>query len=1035
MEPTVHGFFPLRSCHVIMFEDYGDLFSPVFLGSNPPPVWCNWTIVADQGKKIILHLYQFASKENCEMNEDQIIFEEFPARMEQHTLSRCWNEQIYTSRSNILYVFWLSMGSPSIGDQGFFGNYDTFEDDLPIEKTVFPTVHQIRGTPPVEDREDHISKNLKAKKSSVGNEMEETTEKKIMQNLTPSRTSVYIESSSFLLHEERNHIPILPLGQLESFANATLYLSPTSLLTQNAQSEAFSTKDHEDIGKTVHPGHTKLYKQLTTQSETEYLESYKHDQRPQMITTPSAIESQAEYAESSRDQHSQRITTPNAMESETKYVQKDKHDQHLQKITTPNEMEKEYLENYEHGQHAEEREKDQENKHDQHSQMITSPNEMGNLEEYFESYKHDQHALERETEDLENYPHQQITTPNAVESEEENLENNWHVMAGKAVSKRFHIVKPTESETLLKTVHSDTFLTVLQSKLPEIQSEALDLADLEGTAASDLRGYFELEPTRVQSFSLKSMMFLGMHDPPTEERFVVDAQPQSKARLEDMDGVCSSCESPRVFVAATSGEEIVESSMSPTLFTEKFKQSQTFADKSNSAPYLQILTANYLEMLESNQTFKNTRNSTEVSRLVFQSRFESLDGAEDSEISTMLTNRESNYTINGDQTGSVSPELLEEAPEINQQLKITTYPSESNSSFKQGGIEVHIQTGKLWTNAAWDELVGTTDSSNRNERNSFAVTRVDGASPLEPLNENPSSVAHASNVFDGASRSHRNVTPLAHFPGEYLFEVSIEMQINHTGSENLEDLERTLLALLENLIKDDLKHLHPPKSITLKRVKRLKSGLLFIFWLHFGFGERRIHLSIQSCLQRLVNRPVAELGTKNAFVSSVSTEDVNECSTEMLLCDAHADCFNDFGSYTCRCQDGFEDWSRTGSGGTICVNVAGSKSPTLLEALTGFGFLLTVFLLLFMVVLAVFLYKRQQQGECVRCDDLESAVSQQCLQTRRGGLHQKGDLAEPKECGPTEGLPLTQFKYFCGSGRTGYGMSENTQGDDEHARL
>ncbi|RXM99374.1 hypothetical protein EOD39_11641 [Acipenser ruthenus] len=659
MEPTLHGFFPLRSCHVTMFEDYGDLFSPVFLGSNPPPIWCNWTIVADQGKQIILHLYQFASKENCEMNEDQIIFEEFPARMEQHTLNGCWNEQFYTSQSNILYVFWLSMGSPSIGNGGFYGNYDIFEDNLPIDKTALPILHQIRGTPPV-DREDNIIKNLKDKKSSLGNEMEETTEH-FVQNLTPSMTSMYIESPSFLLHEERSHIPTtveqspLPLGQLgENSASAALYLlSTTSFPTQSTWSEAFSTEDHEDISKT---GHTKLYKHLTTQSETEYLESYKHDQHPQ-ITTPNAIESQAEYPESNRDQHSQRITTP--MESETKYVQKYKHDQHLQKRTTPNEIEK-YL-NYKHDQHAKEREKEhQENKHDQHLQRITTPNTMGNEEEYFGSYKHDQHVIERETEFLGNYRRQQITTPNAVEreteyvgngrdqhsqrispnamakeeeylenfkhdqrlqriptsnameSEEEHLEKDWHVMAGKAVSKRFYIVNPTESETLFRTVH-------LQSKLPEIQSEALDFGDLEAMAALDLRGDLELEPTRVQSFSLESM-FLGMHDTPTEER--------------------------------------------------------------------------------------------------------------------------------------------------------------------------------------------------------------------------------------------------------------------------------------------------------------LKSGLLFILWLHFGFGGRSMHLLIQSYLQRLVNRPVAELGTKNALVSSVSTEDVNECSTEMLLCDAHADCFNDFGTYTCRCQDGFEDRSRAGLGGTICVNVA-----------------------------------------------------------------------------------------------------------------
>ncbi|RXM28927.1 EH domain-binding protein 1 [Acipenser ruthenus] len=570
----------------------------------------------------------------------------------------------------------------------------------------------------------------------------------------------------------------------------------------------------------------------------EYLENYKHDQHAK----------ETEYQVNEHNQHSQRITTPNAMESEEEYLENYKHgqyamgskteflnyghDQESQRITTINaiESEEEYLENS--NLFAVESEIDLKNsKPDQYSQEITTPNAIKSEDKYVGNDTDYHNGIASEPVYIENYQHpQRITTQNAVGSEEENLENDHHVIAS-FTNKPFLQTTPVsdvQDTSLLKTVHFDTFLTPLLSKLPEIQSEAFDFADLDTMAALDLSD--DLEPTRVQSFSLKSKMFLGMHDTSSEERFVVDAQPLNKAWLEDIDGVCNSCDSSRVSVVGTSGKDVAES-LSPTLlFAKKFKQSETFADKSNSASYLPISTANYLNTFESNQANHNT---IEVSQVVLQSRFESLDGGEDNEISPIWTNGDSNYRVNGDQTGYVAPALLEEDPEINQQLKFTT-PSESTSSLKQDGIEVQIQTGKLWTNAAWEESIGTTDGSsiNRNAINSFAEKRVDDASPLEPLHEDPTSIAHALNFsVDQTSvyRSHRNVTPLAHFPGEHLFEVSIEMQINRTGKENLKDLERTLLTLLENLIKDDLKDFHPPKSITLKRVKRQPDKLVVVW--------------------------------------------------------------------------------------------------------------------------------------------------------------------------------------------------------------
>lgn len=57
--------------------------------------------------------------------------------------------------------------------------------------------------------------------------------------------------------------------------------------------------------------------------------------------------------------------------------------------------------------------------------------------------------------------------------------------------------------------------------------------------------------------------------------------------------------------------------------------------------------------------------------------------------------------------------------------------------------------------------------------------------------------------------------------------------------------------------------------------------------------------------------------------------DVNECGTQLVLCDINADCENEFGTYSCRCKPGFQDESRLGSGGTVCVDVKSSGTHVL----------------------------------------------------------------------------------------------------------
>lgn len=63
----------------------------------------------------------------------------------------------------------------------------------------------------------------------------------------------------------------------------------------------------------------------------------------------------------------------------------------------------------------------------------------------------------------------------------------------------------------------------------------------------------------------------------------------------------------------------------------------------------------------------------------------------------------------------------------------------------------------------------------------------------------------------------------------------------------------------------------------------------------------------------------------------VCVSDVNECETQLMLCDINADCVNQFGSYSCHCRPGFQDESRLGSGGTVCVDVRAAGTHDLTQ--------------------------------------------------------------------------------------------------------
>ncbi|XP_032372417.1 uncharacterized protein zgc:66455 [Etheostoma spectabile] len=204
----------------------------------------------------------------------------------------------------------------------------------------------------------------------------------------------------------------------------------------------------------------------------------------------------------------------------------------------------------------------------------------------------------------------------------------------------------------------------------------------------------------------------------------------------------------------------------------------------------------------------------------------------------------------------------------------------------------------------------------------------------------------------------RNRSEVPHLPGgEYrtdddqlhrnvkdrLFEVTVEVTFLPGVKESWHNVFLSLLRSVKHLISKQLRRLHTPLSMN---TKRLKSG------------------HVNSNLHGLAGAAVGA-GQWDAAISSVSVADVNECGTQMVLCDINADCVNRFGSYSCRCRPGFRDESRLGSGGTACVDEAaagcGSAQSPEAKGVYVLFFLLSSLLLLLLAAAAL-LYHRHRHG-------------------------------------------------------------------------
>ncbi|XP_029594817.1 uncharacterized protein zgc:66455 [Salmo trutta] len=273
----------------------------------------------------------------------------------------------------------------------------------------------------------------------------------------------------------------------------------------------------------------------------------------------------------------------------------------------------------------------------------------------------------------------------------------------------------------------------------------------------------------------------------------------------------------------------------------------------------------------------------------------------------------------------------------------------------------------------------------------------------------------------------RNHIEVPHLPEDHLFEVAVEVNFLVAPEENWDHLVRSLLISVKSLINVQLEMIHIHKTLSSKRIKRLSAGVLYILWLYIGGGPEgvNVHRTLHPALQELLERVVSPRGSSTqGVIVSVSTADVNECVTQLVLCDINAECVNHFGSYACRCHSGFEDMSRLGSGGTICVDTKAAGctsewSSGMIKGIYVVCFLFSFLILLLLCTVGVLYHRHHWGAFLVHCrrsslgsipppDYKNSSICTNSV-LPPPIRHPKEGWAHPKDCCPSVDLPLLRF--------------------------
>lgn len=128
--PWISAYVPIRSCHRVLKDKYGEFSTPAFHADFPVSFWCNWTIWAGSRKHIIIYIRGFITKEPCNKNEDKILFEGISSLVENSVVYACWKKEmhVFATFAQAVHVVLLKRYVPNQRDARFKGKYYIFQD-------------------------------------------------------------------------------------------------------------------------------------------------------------------------------------------------------------------------------------------------------------------------------------------------------------------------------------------------------------------------------------------------------------------------------------------------------------------------------------------------------------------------------------------------------------------------------------------------------------------------------------------------------------------------------------------------------------------------------------------------------------------------------------------------------------------------------------------------------------------------------------------------------------------------------------------
>ncbi|KAM4694218.1 uncharacterized protein O3C94_004650 [Discoglossus pictus] len=241
-----------------------------------------------------------------------------------------------------------------------------------------------------------------------------------------------------------------------------------------------------------------------------------------------------------------------------------------------------------------------------------------------------------------------------------------------------------------------------------------------------------------------------------------------------------------------------------------------------------------------------------------------------------------------------------------------------------------------------------------------------------------------------------------HAPGDFLFAINAEVTHDEILSGNL---EKKLTESMYEMIDEKLLYFtnQSPSIWPIQSEKRTKvNPLMSTFWVHLKHGGSDVPKFLTSLLKTLTNR---QLGMWNATITSISVEDVNECQVGIQQCHSQAHCVNDAGTYSCICMTGYEDRSHAAPG-TVCVHSQSSDTRFFydhFEILIGAIAVVIVVLLILIVTLCVVLQKRHGKGNF----SLEESVRTNSEVTAKPSQSPETDSE------PTQGRPTITMSPSC----------------------